>query len=156
MDPKKLTKESYAILIDRYVRNEGQRVCPLCSKEDTYDLIPERLALGNDLFVDCSCKSCKESWREYYKLYDIELKDEEGDCIPIDDIPHASTGPMMHQVTLYSWPWSQRCLECVNGELHAEDISGLTALCMIGHTEYYGGDCERYEEAENDPEPDAA
>ncbi|MEW6385938.1 MAG: hypothetical protein AB1491_00255 [Thermodesulfobacteriota bacterium] len=75
-----------------YLAKEGSE-CPFCgSKEiaaiaNTDDYEGEFEAIWeNEVKRELVCSSCKKSWREYYKLRDIEELDEYGCAIPNEEV----------------------------------------------------------------------
>lgn len=65
-------------------------VCPWCGAEGE-DLTPSSIEGANvedldgtELMVQITCGKCGKSWRNYYKLHDIEEEDADGCAIPND------------------------------------------------------------------------
>jgi hypothetical protein len=54
---------------------------------------------------------------------------------------------MHHLITIYDWPWSQKCMECKHGEfIDSEKFSSSCYLCHIRCEENDGVDCPYFEE----------
>jgi len=73
--------------IKAYIEDEGCG-CPFCHSQeiaaindgDNFEGEFENIG-GNEVKREMVCASCKKSWREYYKLHDIEELDEDGCAI---------------------------------------------------------------------------
>ena len=70
--------------IDRYLANTGEH-CPFCDSENLD--WNTRDAEGDNVWQDVQCYDCNRSWRDYYKLYDIEVFDKNGDLIESSYLP---------------------------------------------------------------------
>jgi len=58
---------------------------------------------------------------------------------------------MNEKVTMYSWPESQMCMECKNGEFIMSDkFDNSDYLCMVACDENDGIVCPKYEDMEKD------
>jgi hypothetical protein len=60
-------------------------VCPFCGDGDLEAGPPEDLG-GTELMLRQSCQTCGKTWREYFKLHDIEEEDGEGCAIPNEEV----------------------------------------------------------------------
>lgn len=77
--------------VKRYIEAEGSK-CPFCesgevaaiANTDDYEGEFESI-FGNEVKREPVCAACKKSWREYYKLHDIEELDADGCAIPNEE-----------------------------------------------------------------------
>lgn len=77
--------------IKAYIEKEGTE-CPFCGSQgiaviyngDDFEGEFENI-FGNEAKRELVCASCKKSWREYYRLHDIEELDEDGSAIPNEE-----------------------------------------------------------------------
>lgn len=56
----------------------------------------------------------------------------------------------MYKVTIYSWPTSQKCLECVNGEFFQSETNSLGVMCFKAVEDFDGVNCKFFESKEED------
>jgi len=80
-------KADYKNVIDNYVESMDE-VCPnpQCKSNDIDGGYPKLSESANELYLDRQCCVCGTSWREYYKMYDVELRDEKGNLIDLNDL----------------------------------------------------------------------
>lgn len=77
--------------IKAYIAGE-ERSCPFCHSQDIAAITDGDSFEGefepiwdNEVKRELVCATCKKSWREYYKLQDIEELDEDGWAIPNEE-----------------------------------------------------------------------
>jgi len=59
----------------------------------------------------------------------------------------------MRKVTLYEWPWSQKCMGCVHGEfVNFEGCGGSDYMCYVSCEENDGTNCPKFEQREEEKE----
>ncbi len=65
--------------VEKYLESPGN--CPFCGSKKWYEWGFEEID-GMEVKRELECDSCQKSWREYFKLHDIEELDEDGAAIP--------------------------------------------------------------------------
>lgn len=88
-------KAQYKDLIDTFVEAEKEKCLnPNCKSNNidgNYDIEVDDPKIDdlapNEVYIDKQCRVCGIRWREYYKLYDAELRDRFGHLIDINDLP---------------------------------------------------------------------
>jgi len=77
--------------IKAYIKKEGSE-CPFCGSTEIWTITnPDdyegeyETIFNNEAKREVSCSSCGRTWREYYKLHDIEQLDVDSCAIPNED-----------------------------------------------------------------------
>jgi len=52
---------------------------------------------------------------------------------------------MMKKIVVYSWPWSQKCMECMHGEfIQSETLINSDYFCEVNCEKNNGIECEKF------------
>ncbi len=70
--------------IEKYLESPG--ACPFCGVRRLDALEEPDWIANGEITVEFICWKCKKSWREYYRLTDIEELDSDGSAIPNEEV----------------------------------------------------------------------
>lgn len=83
-----MDREEYDKMVKKYVDDtDPEGKCPKCNSKKIGVSSDAAFISNKEIGLNAWCSDCKTTWMEYYRLYDIELRGDDGSLIDRGDLP---------------------------------------------------------------------